>query len=71
MAAGAAEDKAPDLAEALREATRKQRKADRDLAELAAIFVELRRLGPEERELATKLLLPLLRYISAARGTTT
>jgi GAF domain-containing protein len=70
VAAVAAEGRAPDLAEALRTATRGARKTDRDLAELAAIFVELRRLGPAEREAATKLLLTFLRYVSAEKGTT-
>jgi GAF domain-containing protein len=69
VAADAAEGRSPDLAEALRRSAKGR--ADRELADLAAIFVELRRLGPEERELATKLLLPLLRYASAAKGTTT
>jgi GAF domain-containing protein len=69
VAADAAERRAPDLAEAIRRSAKGR--ADRELADLAAIFVELRRLGPEERELATKLLLPFLRYASAAKGTTT
>ena len=69
VAADAAEGRAPDLAEALRRSAKGR--ADRELADVAAIFVELRRLGSEERELATKLLLPLLRYVSDAKGTTT
>jgi len=69
VAAGAVEGQAPDLAEALRRAASHERKADRNLAELAAIFVELRRLGPAEREVATKLLLPFLRYVTAEKGT--
>lgn len=70
VAAEATDERAPDLAEALRHATRRERKADRDLAELAAVFVELRRLGPTERETATKVLLPFLRYVSAEKGST-
>lgn len=69
VAEAAASERDPDLADALRRAARADRSADRDLAELAAIFIELRRMGPDERDVATKLLLPFLRYASAARGT--
>ena len=67
VAADAAEGRAPDLAEALRRSAKGR--ADRELADVAAIFVELRRLGPSEREVATKLLLPFLRYVTAEKGT--
>jgi GAF domain-containing protein len=69
VAAEAASESEADLAEALRSAARTDRSTDRELAELAAIFVELRRLGPDERDVATKLLLPFLRYASAEKGT--
>jgi hypothetical protein len=69
VAAAAATGPAPDLAEAFRRSAKSR--GDRELADIAAIFVELRRLGPEERELAVKLLLPFLRYASAAKGATT
>ncbi len=69
VAAEAASERDSDLAQALHRAARAERGADRELAELAAIFVELRRLGPDEREVATKLLLPFLRYASAEKGT--
>jgi GAF domain-containing protein len=68
VAARAAEGEDRDLAEELREASRQERKADRELSELAAIFVEFRRLGPDEREVATKLLQPFLRYAAAEKG---
>jgi GAF domain-containing protein len=68
VAARVAEGGDRDIAAELWQASRQQRKADRDLAELAAIFVELRGLGPDEREVATKLLVPFLRYASAAKG---
>jgi GAF domain-containing protein len=68
VAAEAAEDRSADLAEALRRAGRSDRNADRDLAELAAIFVELRRLGPDERDVAIKLLLAFLRYATGQKG---
>jgi GAF domain-containing protein len=69
VAAEAASERDSDLADALRRAARAERGIDRELAELAAIFVELRRLGPDEREVAMKLLLPFLRYASAEKGT--
>jgi hypothetical protein len=68
VAAASAAERDPDLADALRRAARSRSTADRDLAELAAIFVELRRLGPDERDAATKVLLPFLRYASATKG---
>lgn len=69
VAASAASDDDPQLSDALRKASKGEGKTDRDLAELAAIFVELRRLGPDERDVATKLLLPFLRYARAEKGT--
>jgi GAF domain-containing protein len=56
-----------DLAEALKAASRSGSR-DRELGDLAAIFVELRRLGPGEREAATSMLTTFLRYAAAARG---
>jgi len=56
------------LAEALRATARRRRGVDREIDELAAIFVELRRLGPDEREAATSMVLTFLRYASGAQG---
>jgi GAF domain-containing protein len=67
-AAAAAAEEDAELAEALRGAARSRRGADRELTDLAAIFVELRRLGPGEREAATSMLHTFLRYATAARG---
>jgi GAF domain-containing protein len=58
-----------DLTEALEDVAAKLRGGDRELAELAVVFVELRRLGPEERRAALSLLGDLLRYALAIRGT--
>jgi GAF domain-containing protein len=68
VAGEAAESREPDLADALLQAGRARRSGDKDLAELAAIFVELRRLGPTERDAVTSMVLPFLRYASAAKG---
>ncbi len=57
-----------DLVEILEEVAAKARGDRRELAELASMFVELRRLGPDERSAAISLLATLLRYASAARG---
>lgn len=65
VAADASDDS--ELADALRAAGGRDRGV-RELAEIAAIFVELRRLGPEERDLAMRLLMPVLRYAAAAKG---
>jgi GAF domain-containing protein len=67
-AAAATDERDEELAEALRRAARSGGSSDQNLADLAAIFVELRRLGPDEREAATALLRSFLRYASAARG---
>jgi GAF domain-containing protein len=67
VAAQAAEDNA-DLAAAFEEASSSARHADGELAELAEIFVEVRRLGPDERRTATSILLSFLRYAAAAQG---
>jgi GAF domain-containing protein len=58
-----------DLTEALEEVAGKLRGGDRELAELAVVFVELRRLGADERRAALSLLGALLRYASAVKGT--
>jgi GAF domain-containing protein len=68
VAGEAASEHEPDLAEALRRAARRYRGEDHDMAELGSIFVELRRLGPEERDIAAKLLLPFLQYAAASKG---
>lgn len=67
VAADAVDEEA--LAEALSEAARSSRGEQRTLAETAAIFVELRRLGPDERKAGTSILTSFLRYAAAARGT--
>jgi GAF domain-containing protein len=56
------------LGEALDDIATRARGDDRDLADLAAIFVELRRLGPTERKTATSLVLSFLRYAENAQG---
>jgi GAF domain-containing protein len=58
-----------DLGAALRAAAGSSRGRGDDLSELAAIFVELRRLGPDERRAATSMMLTFLRYASATSGT--
>jgi hypothetical protein len=66
VAAEAADEEA--LSEALTEAARSSRGQERSLAETAAIFVELGRLGPDERQAATSILTAFLRYAAASRG---
>ena len=44
------------------------RSPDRELAELAGMFVELERLGPDERKVVGSIVLSFLRYAIAARG---
>jgi GAF domain-containing protein len=55
-----------ELAAALRKASGSERGSG-ELSELASIFVELRRLGPDERKAATSMLLVFLRYATAAQ----
>jgi GAF domain-containing protein len=69
-AASAAAERDEDLADALLAGASGPRKAG-ELSELASIFVELRRLGPDERKAATSMLLTFLRYANAARGAAT
>lgn len=69
-ASAAAAERDEDLADALLTGAGGSRKTG-ELSELASIFVELRRLGPDERKAATSMLLTFLRYASAARGATT
>jgi GAF domain-containing protein len=68
-AGSATEATDPDLAEALRTAARSGSVRERELADMATIFVELRALGPGERATATAMLLSFLRYANATRGT--
>jgi GAF domain-containing protein len=65
VAAEAVDDAA--LADALRTAGRNHRRS-RDLTEIAAIFVDLHRLGPDERDVSIGLLTTLLRYLTAEKG---
>jgi transcriptional regulator with GAF, ATPase, and Fis domain len=58
-----------ELAEALGDAARSSRGTDKELAELAWIFLELRRLGPLERQTATTMLMAFFRYAAGAQGT--
>jgi GAF domain-containing protein len=57
-----------NLTDVLEEVAAKARGDRRELAELAAYFVELRRLGPDERRAARSLLGTLLSYASAVKG---
>jgi GAF domain-containing protein len=57
-----------DLGEVLEEVAVKARGDRRELADLASMFVELRRLGPDERRAARSLLSTLLSYATAVRG---
>ncbi len=59
-----------DLGAALRDAAGGSREQPGELAELAAIFVELRRLGSDERRAATTIMLTFLRYAAATSGAT-
>ena len=68
-AGAAAAERDEELAEAIRRAGSSRPGADEELADLAQIFVELRRLGPDERKAATSMLLTFLRYATATRGT--
>jgi GAF domain-containing protein len=68
VAAQAAAGTDADLAEAFEEASSSEGHGDGELAELAEIFMEFRRLGPDERKTATAILLSFLRYAAAAKG---
>jgi GAF domain-containing protein len=67
-AAHACEGSDPALADAFDDIAGRARGQDRELADLAEIFVELRRLGPDERRTATQMMLAFLRYASASQG---
>jgi hypothetical protein len=67
-AAAVVSEQAPDLAEALTSAARQAPKPQRALADLASIFLDLRRLGLEERDVATAQVLAFLRYATATKG---
>jgi GAF domain-containing protein len=67
-AAATVGEQAPDLAHALTLTSEHAPKPQKYLADLASIFLELQRLGPEEREIVTTQSLAFLRYAAAAKG---
>ena len=67
-AASIAQDHDQELADALAATAAGSPKPEQELAELALIFLELRRLGPDERKTASALALEFLRYAAAEKG---